>query len=213
MTMSPFPSDVTGWLLYSPALSGQCTRQLMACPAQKQSHRLLIVKVFTSFFVKLTKQRAACPASLAHSTLNTHTTVSTPYEHLDFTPIQCMACKTQLGLHLRTPQTLFKWVQEYRKLILVPNYSMVLPKTRTKFSTSSRKTNYRKQGGPAADSTHRRSNTTQLTHSFSDEYFGGGIILHQNFFHEQQTQSPLSPFQRTKIWKTTARRKLSDKFS
>lgn len=43
------------------------------------------------------------PASLAHSTLNTHTTVPTPHEHLDFTPIQCVACKTQLELCRRIP--------------------------------------------------------------------------------------------------------------
>lgn len=146
--------------------------------------------------------------------------VPTPYNYLIFnTPIkrQRVACKTRLESHLTTLQAPFKCVQKYIKLILVPNDTTVLPKPGTKFSTSSRKTNYRKQGGTAADSTHRRSDVTRLTHSFLDEYFWGNNFTPQFFFQKGQTQSPLSSFQllqkSPKIWKTTLRGKLSAKFN
>ena len=167
------------------------------------------VKIFTSFFVKFTKQPAPCPAPSARSTATTRSTASTPSKHLGFTPIKpkCVACKTQLESCLTTLQACFKPEQQYRKLILVPNYTTVLPKTRAKFSTSSRKTNCRKQGGSAADSTRRRSNVTQLSHSFLDEYFEGNNFtfsksdkpIESPFFISVSTKSP-------KIWQITLRR-------
>lgn len=103
--------------------------------------------------------------------------------------------KTQFELHLTAPQGCFKCAQKCTKLILVPNYIRVLPKTRTKFSTSCRKTNYRKQGGPASDSTRRRSNMTWLMHPFLDDYFEGSKFTPELFSQEWQAQSPLSSLQ------------------
>lgn len=103
--------------------------------------------------------------------------------------------KTQFELHLTAPQGCFKSAQKQTKLILVPNYTTVLPKTRTKFSTSCRKTNYRKQGGPAADSTQRRSNMTWLMHPFLDDYFEGNKFTPELFSLEWQAQSPISSLQ------------------
>lgn len=117
-----------------------------------------------------------------------------PVNKLNFRTRSVWLVKT---VRIASPSTigLFQMCPETHKINFSSNYTRVLPKTRTKFSTSCRKTNYRKQGGPAADSTQRRSNMTWLMHPFLDTYFEGNKFTPELFSQEWQAQSPISSLQ------------------